>query len=40
MANIDFGEPVKILKVAFPVIPADPGSDPGQAPESSSFHPL
>ena len=25
------------MKVRFPVIPADPGSSPGQAPESSVF---
>jgi hypothetical protein len=31
---------VKSQKVVFPVIPANPGSGPGQAPESSSFHKL
>jgi hypothetical protein len=30
-------ELVKSQKVGFPVIPANPGSGPGQAPESSYF---
>jgi hypothetical protein len=30
-----FDELVKSQKVRFPVIPANPGSGPGQAPESS-----
>jgi hypothetical protein len=33
--NVD--ELVKSQKVRFPVIPANPGSSPGQAPESSYF---
>ncbi len=31
----NFDELVKSQKVVFPVIPANPGSGPGQAPESS-----
>jgi hypothetical protein len=33
-------ELIKSLEVAFSVIPANPGSGPGQAPESGSFHQL
>ena len=35
--NLNFDGIVKSQKVRFPVIPANPGSGPGQAPESSYF---
>jgi hypothetical protein len=35
--GLTFDDLVKSQKVGFPVIPANPGSGPGQAPESSLF---
>jgi hypothetical protein len=35
-----FNELAKSLKMLFSVIPANPGSGPGQAPESSVYRPL
>ena len=35
-----FNELVRSRETAFPVIPADPGTGPGQAPESSIFKSL
>jgi hypothetical protein len=36
--TIKFDELVKNQKEGFAVIPANPGSSPGRAPEASSFH--